>query len=148
MQECILSTSAGDTQLGAAVDSPGGREALAGDTDPLCRTGQSATACSSTEENKKIPKPAFIIPKNLMAFFQGLSRRLPPPCIPEIVNSNLPAKAGTLQYAAQVGIQTSLEYLHRRRLHNPSGQPVPMCCYPHCIEVFLHVSMELPKYNL
>lgn len=32
-----------------------------------------------------------------------------------------PAKAGSLWYFTQVGVQTSLEYLHRRRLHHPSG---------------------------
>ena len=43
----------------------------------------------------------------------------------EITESNPPAKAGILQLVAQVSVQMGLEYLHRRRLHNLSGQPVP-----------------------
>lgn len=35
------------------------------------------------------------------------------------------AKADTLQSVAQVGIQTDLEHLHWRRLHNLSGQSLP-----------------------
>ena len=46
----------------------------------------------------------------------------------EIIESNPPAKAGTLQQVAQVGVQINLEYIQRRRLHNLSGQPVPVPC--------------------
>ena len=42
----------------------------------------------------------------------------------EITESKPPAKAGSLQQAAQVGIQTSLEYLQKRRIHYPWGQSV------------------------
>jgi len=45
-----------------------------------------------------------------------------------------------LQYVTQVGIQTGLEYFHRRRLYNPSGQPVPVLHHPHHKEVLPHVS--------
>jgi len=40
------------------------------------------------------------------------------------MESNFPAKAGSLQRAAKVGIQMGLEFLHRRRLL--FGQPVPV----------------------
>ena len=40
-----------------------------------------------------------------------------------------PSKAHSLEQVAQVGIQTGLEYC-QRRLHNLSGQPVPVC--RHC----------------
>jgi len=43
----------------------------------------------------------------------------------EAITANPPAIAGTLQQVAQVGIQMGLEYLHRRRLHHFTGQPVP-----------------------
>jgi len=36
------------------------------------------------------------------------------------------------------------EYLHRRRLHTLSVQPVPVLHHPYCKEILLHVSMELP----
>jgi len=39
-------------------------------------------------------------------------------------------KQGHLQQAAQELVQASLEYLQRRRLHNPSGQPVPVLHHP------------------
>ena len=41
------------------------------------------------------------------------------------MESDPPAKAGSLQQVAQVGIQAGIEYLRRRRLYNLSGQPVP-----------------------
>ena len=65
----------------------------------------------------------------------------------EIIESKPPAKAGSLQYFAQVGIQTGLEYLQRRRLHSLSGQPVPVVCQHYCKEVLLHVSTELPMFK-
>jgi len=49
----------------------------------------------------------------------------------EIIESNSPAKAGSLDQVAQVG----LEYLQRRRIHNLLGQPVPVLCHPHCKKV-------------
>jgi len=39
-------------------------------------------------------------------------------------------KQGHLQQAAQDLLQAVFEYLQRRRLHNPPGQPVPMLCHP------------------
>ena len=45
---------------------------------------------------------------------------------PEIIESNPPAKAGSLHQVTQVRVQVGLEYLQRRRLHNLPGQPVPV----------------------
>jgi len=53
-----------------------------------------------------------------------------------------PAKASTLQLVTQVGVQLGLEYLPRRRLHNLSGQPVPVLHHPYCIKVLLRVCKE------
>ena len=61
----------------------------------------------------------------------------------EIIESNPPCKAGYLQQAAWVGIQKGLEYLQRRTMHNPPGQPVPVLHHPHCEEVPLHIGAEL-----
>jgi len=47
-----------------------------------------------------------------------------------------------LEQAAQDGVHASFEYLQRRRLHNPSGQPVPVLRHPHS-KVFPHVQMEV-----
>ena len=49
----------------------------------------------------------------------------------EITESNPPAIAGTLQQVIQVGVQTGLEYLHRRRCYHLPGQPVPVLRHPH-----------------
>jgi len=51
-------------------------------------------------------------------------------------------KQGHLQQAAQDHVQVGSEYL-QRRLHNPSGQLVPVLCYPQREEVLPHVQMEL-----
>ena len=56
----------------------------------------------------------------------------------EIIESNLPAKAGSLQKI----IQVDSEYL-RRRLHHLSGQPVPMLCHSHCEKAFPHISVPV-----
>ena len=61
----------------------------------------------------------------------------------DTIESNPSAKAGALQWVTQVGIQRDLEYLHRRTLHNISGQPVPVLHHTYCKEVLPHVSMEL-----
>jgi len=53
-------------------------------------------------------------------------------------------KQGHLQQAAQGLVQASFEYLQRRRLHNPTGQPVPVLCHPQSEEVLPHVQLELP----
>ena len=39
----------------------------------------------------------------------------------DIIESNPPAKTGAPQLVRQVGIQMSLDYLHRRRLHSHSS---------------------------
>uniref|UniRef100_A0A493TMW3 Ig-like domain-containing protein n=1 Tax=Anas platyrhynchos platyrhynchos TaxID=8840 RepID=A0A493TMW3_ANAPP len=57
-----------------------------------------------------------------------------------IIGYNPPAKAVFSEQAAQVGVQTGLEYLQRRSLHNLPRQPVPMLRHPHCEEVLSHVS--------
>jgi len=65
----------------------------------------------------------------------------------EIIESNTPANAGTLQQVAQVGTEMGLEYLHRRRLHNISGHPVPVLHHPSHKEVFPYFCMELPVFQ-
>ena len=54
-----------------------------------------------------------------------------------------PCKAGSLQQAAQVGVQRGLEYL-QRRVHSLPGQPLPVLRHPRCEEVSSHVGVELP----
>ena len=54
-------------------------------------------------------------------------------------------KQGHLQQAAQDLVQAGLEYLQRRRLHSPSGQPVPVLRHPQSEEVLPRVQMELPR---
>ena len=53
-------------------------------------------------------------------------------------------KQGHLEQAAQDLVQAGLEYLQRRRLHKPSGQPVPGLRHPQREEVLPHVQTELP----
>jgi len=53
-------------------------------------------------------------------------------------------KQGHLQQAAQDHTQVGLEYLQRRRLHKPSGQPAPVLCHPQREEILPHVQTELP----
>jgi len=53
-------------------------------------------------------------------------------------------KQGDLQQAAQDLVQAGLEYLQRRRLHDPPGQPVPVLRHPQREGVLSHVQMELP----
>jgi len=48
-------------------------------------------------------------------------------------------KQGHLQQAAQDLVQTGLEHLQRRRLHNPSQQPVPVLQ----VKKFLLISLHL-----
>jgi len=52
-------------------------------------------------------------------------------------------KQGHLEQAAQDPVQAGLEYLQRRRLHNSSGQPVPVLCHPQTKGVLPHVQTEL-----
>lgn len=58
-----------------------------------------------------------------------------------------PDKGGFLEENAQEIIQVGFEYLLRRRLHNLSGQSVPLLCHPHS-EVLSCVHMELLVYQL
>ena len=51
-----------------------------------------------------------------------------------------------LEQVAQDGIQAGFEYLQRRRLHNLSGQPVPVLGHPQS-KVFPHIQMELPVFQ-
>jgi len=53
-------------------------------------------------------------------------------------------KQGHPEQAAQHRVQPGLEYLQRRRLHSPSGQPGPGLCYPQREEVLPRVPLELP----
>jgi len=55
----------------------------------------------------------------------------------KIMESNLPAKAGSLQQVAQTGIQMGLQYLQRKRRHHLSGQPVPWRPLPSCSDPVL-----------
>ena len=48
------------------------------------------------------------------------------------------------EQAAQDLVQAGFEYLRRRRLHNLSGQPVPVLHHPQSEEVLPHVQLELP----
>ena len=59
---------------------------------------------------------------------------------PQEIDSNRPAKAGTLQQVTQVGVQMGLEYLHRR-LHNFSGQAVPVLRHSYHKEVLPRVQV-------
>ena len=53
-------------------------------------------------------------------------------------------KQALLQQAAQDFVQAGLEYLQRRRIHNPSGQPVPVLRHPQSEEVLPRVQTQLP----
>ena len=57
-------------------------------------------------------------------------------------------KQSHLQQAAQDLVQAGLEYLQRRRIHSPSGQPVPVLRHPQREEVLPYVQMELPIFSL
>jgi len=55
--------------------------------------------------------------------------------------SNFPANAGSLQLVTEESIQVGSEYL-QRRLHNLSGQPVPVFYYPQS-KIFLKESQNI-----
>jgi len=57
-------------------------------------------------------------------------------------------KKGHLELTAQDLVQVEFEYLQSRRLHNPSGQPVPVLRHAQNKEVLPHVQMELPVLQL
>jgi len=46
-------------------------------------------------------------------------------------------KQGHLKQVAEDLIQVGFEYLQRRRIHNPFGQPVAMLCHPQRKKFFL-----------
>jgi len=69
----------------------------------------------------------------------GIGRDLWGSCCP----TALP-KQSHLKQAAQDRVQVGFEYLQVRRLHNPSGQVVPVLCHPQSEEVLPHVQVELP----
>jgi len=60
---------------------------------------------------------------------------------------DLLTKQGHLQQASQDLVQAGLEYLQRRRIHNPSGQPVPVLRQPQREEVLPHVQVDLPMFQ-
>ncbi|PKU44774.1 hypothetical protein llap_4915 [Limosa lapponica baueri] len=65
-----------------------------------------------------------------------------------ILSNPPPPKQVHLEQAGLEHIQEGFEYLQRRRLRTLSGQPVPALCHPQSKEVFPHVQMELPVFQL
>ena len=61
----------------------------------------------------------------------------------EIIQSNPLPKQVHLEQVAQDRVQAGFEYYQRRRLHKPSGQPVPVLCHPQRKEILPHVQTEL-----
>lgn len=57
------------------------------------------------------------------------------------------AKAGALQQVIKAGVQTHLEYVHRRRLQNLSGQPISMLQHANHKEVLLHIRAKLSGFK-
>ena len=53
-------------------------------------------------------------------------------------------KQGHPEQDAQDLVLADLEYLHRRRIHNLPGQPVPVLRHPQSEEVLPHAQLELP----
>jgi len=60
-----------------------------------------------------------------------------------VTQSNPLPKQGHPEQAAQHRGQTGPEHVQRRRLHNPSGQPVPGLHHPQSKKVLPHVLMDL-----
>jgi len=52
-------------------------------------------------------------------------------------------KQGHLEQAAQDLVQADFGFLQRRRIHSPSGKPVPGLCHPQSEEVLPHVHLEV-----
>jgi len=61
-----------------------------------------------------------------------------------ITRSDPLPKQGHPEQAAQHRVQAGFAYPQRRRLHSPSGQPVPGLRHPQREEVLPHVQTELP----
>ena len=59
----------------------------------------------------------------------------------------LQLKHGHLELVAQVCIQLGFAYLQGWRLHNLSGQPVPVLGHPHSKRVFPDVQREPPVFQ-
>lgn len=57
-----------------------------------------------------------------------------------------PLKQGPQALCSQDCVQTAFESL-QRRLHNLSGQPVPVLCLLHSKEVPRHVQVEIPVFQ-
>ena len=56
-------------------------------------------------------------------------------------------KQDHLEQVSQNRVQVGSESLQRRRLHNLSGQPVPVLGHPQREDVFPHIEMENDKGN-
>ena len=65
----------------------------------------------------------------------------------KITQSNPPAEQDHLEHIAQDGIQAGFECVQRRRLHNLSGQPVPVLCHPHCHSMTCMFLMIVERVN-
>jgi len=96
-------------------------------------------------KKKKKKKIAFE-PEILLVFSFCLSQSVGgwkgPLGIPQL--NPLP-KQGHPQQAAQDLVQAGLEYLQRRRLPSPSGQPGPGLRHPQREEVLPRVQLDLPR---
>ena len=62
-----------------------------------------------------------------------------------VTQSNPLPKQGHPEQGAQHRGQAGLEYLQRRRLHSPSGQPGPGLRHPQREEVLTRVQLEFPR---
>ena len=56
-------------------------------------------------------------------------------------------KQGLLQLVAQEHVQMAFEHLQGWRLHNLSGQPVPVLGHPHSEKVFPDAQREPPVFQ-
>ena len=54
------------------------------------------------------------------------------------------SKQGHLEQAAQGLVRAGLEYLHKRKIHNLTGQPVPGLRHPQREEVLRHAQTKHP----
>jgi len=61
----------------------------------------------------------------------------------EVIQSNSPAKAGSLDWVPQIAVLADLEYLQGRRLHNLSGETVPVLHHAYH-EVLTYICSEYP----
>jgi len=66
----------------------------------------------------------------------------------EVIWSNSLLKQGYLEPVAQGCVQTAFEYLQGWRLHNLSGQPVPVLGHPDSKKVFPDVQRQPPVFQL